>query len=169
MEALKVSDFLTTAQAKVEANKDILGMTNGEGLYNQRAFDALSAVIDLAKRCNLEVIPTMFQELKALNATDDWGFLESELPLFKDFTAKLVSLFDTKTNVRYVILKNEPDGFGVWGDKALAVRVLNFLYEIKQEAKLHSTTVREGYTIVLLLSTTTIHLNWLVVLSRILE
>lgn len=142
VEALKVSDFLTTAQAKVEANKDILGMANGEGLYNQRAFDALSAVIDLAKRCDLEVIPTMFQELKALNATDDWGFLESELPLFKDFTAKLVSLFDTKTNVRYVILKNEPDSFGVWGNKALAVRVLNFLYEIKQEAKTHSSRIK---------------------------
>ena len=142
VEALKVSNFLTTAQAKVEANKDILGMANGEGLYNQKAFDALSQVIDLAKRCNLEVIPTMFQELKALKSTDDWGFLETELDLFKEFTAKMVSLFDTKTNVRYVILKNEPDGFGVWADKNLAVRVLNFLYDIKQEAKLHSTRIK---------------------------
>lgn len=112
----------------------LVGFTDGQGNYNEALFNKLSHFIDLANNAGLDVLPTLFQELKALRATDNWDFLETELGYFKQFTAKIIQIFASKKNVKHVMLKNEPDGYGVWNNPTLASRVLTFLYEIKQTA-----------------------------------
>ena len=125
---------MSQSVAEQTATTNLVGLTNGNGVYNEALFTKLSHFIDLAGQNGLDVIPTLFQELSALRATDDWTFLESKLSYFKDFTTKIVTIFASKPNVKHVMLKNEPDGYGVWDNYSLASRVLTFLYELKQSA-----------------------------------
>lgn len=124
----------TPTQAMAYARENYVGLTDGYGSYNQAVWDKLAEFIDLCKSKDLQVIPTMFQELKALKPTDDWSFLETELSNYLSFTDKMVTMLKGKTNVKHVILKNEPDGYGVWDNETLSSRVLLWLNKIKAKA-----------------------------------
>ena len=130
----KIAQGSTPTQAAAYARENYVGLTDGFGSYKQAVWDKLSEFIDLCKANGLDVIPTLFQELKALKPTDSWQFLENELTYFQAFTAKMITMLKSKSNVSRVILKNEPDGYGVWDDESLAKRVMVWLNKIKDTA-----------------------------------
>lgn len=139
---IRVFTFFDIEYRKNPNATSLIGLSDGKGNYNEALFEKLGRFIDLAKMAGLNVLPTLFQELKALKATDDWSFLENDISYFKAFTDKMIRLFASKTNIQYVMLKNEPDGYGVWNDTALASRVLTFLSEIKKSATAISTRIK---------------------------
>lgn len=130
-----IQSGITEQQALIQARVNLKGLTDGYGNYNQAVFDKLSYFIDLANQAGLQVLPTMFQELEALKATDNWTFLDTKIEYLVGFARKLITLFSTKENIEYVMLKNEPDGYGVWDNITLASKVISFLLTVKLEAQ----------------------------------
>lgn len=112
-----------------------LGWTDGNGNHNSVRLDQLSTFIDKCKTRNLDVIVTMYQLLPALLSTDNWNFLENDIAKYESFHAWMLTMLKTKTNVRVYNLINEPDGYGVWNDAALAGRLLTFLNRLKVKGK----------------------------------
>lgn len=110
--------------------------TDGRGNYNQSYYDNLGTFIDMCAARNMYVVPTMFQEMPGLRVTDNWDWLEVDLPRHKEHLAKIMQVLKSrKEKIPFYNLKNEPDGFGVWGNDALASRVLTWLKELKEHAK----------------------------------
>lgn len=111
------------------------GWTDGNGHHNNTYRGWLSTFIDMCAERDLDVIVTTFQKLKALKSTDDWSFLETDIEHYKSFLGWLLTMLKDKPNVHFYNLMNEPDGYGVWADAALAMRVLKFLSILKDHGK----------------------------------
>jgi hypothetical protein len=73
--------------------------------------------------------------LPALLSTDDWTFLERDIAYYRSFHKWMLTLLNTKPNVRLYNLINEPDGYGVANDAILMGRVLTFLNDLKSTGK----------------------------------
>jgi Cellulase (glycosyl hydrolase family 5) len=112
-----------------------IGWTDGLGWYNTLYQGYLTTFIDHCNARGLDVVVTMFQELKALKDTDNWTFLTTEVTNYANFTTWLITSIAVKPNVLMMILKNEPDGYGVWDDYVLAGKVLTFLNTMKAAIK----------------------------------
>jgi hypothetical protein len=112
-----------------------IGWTDGLGWYNTLYQGYLTTFIDHCNARGLDVVVTMFQELKALKSTDNWTFLTTEVTNYANFTTWLITSIAVKPNVLMMILKNEPDGYGVWDDYVLAGKVLTFLNTMKAAIK----------------------------------
>jgi hypothetical protein len=129
--ARRVAAGETAAQAQAAARVTHFGWTDGAGNHNPVYLEALQQFITLAGELGLNVLVTTLQELPALHATDDWSFLERDLPHTRSFISWLVSGIQAFPNLVGLNLINEPDGYGVWDDPALAGRVLRWLHVLK--------------------------------------
>jgi hypothetical protein len=112
-----------------------LDFTNGSGTKNDAMRAKLSHFIDLADAEGLDVIPSLFQEMETSDATQ-FGVgttLVDNLTYHKEYAHWLADMFATKDNVPAVVIINEPDGFGAWGDNTRAINILTWLREIKTE------------------------------------
>lgn len=115
------------------------GPTDGEGNYNEFYYTSLDTFIKLCAARDMKVVVTLFQEMKGLRVTDDWDWLEDELEYHKEHLTKIMTVLEAnKKDVAFYNLKNEPDGFGVWANPALATRVLTWLDALKNHAKVTS-------------------------------
>ncbi len=112
-----------------------LDFTDGAGTKNDAMRAKLSTFIDLADAEGLDVVPSLFQEMETSDATQ-FGVgttLVDHLTYHKEYAHWLADMFATKDNIPAVIIINEPDGFGAWGDSSRAVNILTWLREIKTE------------------------------------
>lgn len=113
-----------------------LGFTDGRGTFNDARLATVGRFIDLAASEGLDVMPTFFMEMETqANGGFDWNTLESNYAHHEAYAVWLARMLATKPNVRGVNLKNEPDGFGAWGDPAVASRILTWLSKLRGAIK----------------------------------